>query len=135
MKDEGGKLWMIAAFFVTSPFHPGELEHQCSSHASCKANNRHFLAVSNLGSSVCEGRVLSDLWSLAGILFGQGSLSFTQHTAEVILDICLLCCSGKGLIKSSGEDLIWMTEKFRGPEVTIKRQQKRQQKRFLPSVL
>lgn len=31
----------------------------------------------------------------------------------------------KGLIRSSGEDLIWITEKFRGPEVTIKRQQKR----------
>lgn len=69
MEDEGGKLWMIAAFFITSLLHPGEWEHQCSSHASFQVNNTHFLAISNLGSNVCERRVLSDLWLWAGILF------------------------------------------------------------------
>lgn len=53
---------MIAAFFITSPLHPGELEHRCSSHASFQVNNTHFLAISNLGSNVCEERVLSDVW-------------------------------------------------------------------------
>lgn len=128
MEDEGGKLWMIAAFFITSPLHPGELEHQCNSHASFQVNNTHFLAISNLGSNVCERRVLSDLWLWPGILFWQGFLSFTQHIAEVILDIFVLCFIGKDLIRSFGNDLIWITEKFRGPEVTIKKQQQQQQK-------
>lgn len=57
--------------------------------------------------------------------FDKGVCPLPDKLQKLFLTFFGLCFIGKDLIRSFGNDLIWITEKVRGPEVTIKKQQQK----------